>query len=86
MYKYELPAGAAKSSNLEVNEVEVDITDLRTVKEPFDIVQNGFQLERLNVPDDINWDVDTDVRVLVLLRAELGCHLADASDVNALCR
>lgn len=61
VYKYELPKGVTRPSNLEVDEVEVDFTDLRTVKEPFDIVRNGFQLERLEVPDDIDWDVDSDV-------------------------
>ena len=63
VYKYELPQGIDKPSNLEIDEVDVDFTDLRTVEEPFDILRNGFQLERLEVPNDIDWDDDKDVRL-----------------------
>ena len=76
MYKYELPEGVTRPSNLEVDEVGVDFTDLRTVKEPFDIVRNGFQLEWLEVPDDIDWDVDSEVGFRPLLIAECLCSFA----------
>lgn len=61
VYKYELPEGVDRPTNLEINEVEIDINDLRRSDQPFNIVQNGFQLERLKVPDDIDWDDDADV-------------------------
>ena len=62
MYKYELPKGIDKPNNLELDEVEVTVTDLRTVEDThFDIVRNGFQLERFQVPADISWEDDKDV-------------------------
>ena len=61
MYKYELPKGIDKPNNLELDEVEVTVTDLRTVEDThFDIVRNGFQLERFQIPADISWE-DKDV-------------------------
>ena len=61
VYKYMLPAGVHTSNNLEIDEVEVPVTDLRTVDdESFNIVQNGFQFEPFQVPD-IYWDDDKDV-------------------------
>lgn len=67
VYKYELPEDVDRASNLEIDEVEVDFTDLRTGESPFDIVQSGFQLERLQVPKDIDWDDDRDVGLNMLL-------------------
>ncbi len=61
VYKYELPKGIDKPNNLELDEVEVTVTDLRTVEDThFDIVRNGFQLERFQIPADISWE-DKDV-------------------------
>lgn len=62
VYKYELPKGIDTPSNLEFDDVEVSVTDLRTVEDThFDIVRNGFQLERFQVPTDISWEDDKDV-------------------------
>ncbi len=62
VYKYESPKGVDKPNNLELDEVEVPVTDLRTVRGiPFDIVQHGFQLETFQVPAGINWENDEDV-------------------------
>ena len=62
VYKYELPDGIDQPNNLELDEVEVPVTDLRTVEDThFDIVQNGFQLERFQLPVDIDWNSDEDV-------------------------
>ena len=92
VYKYELPEGLDRPSNLEIDEVDVDFTDLRTVQEPFDILRNGFQLERMEVPNDVNWDDDTDVRLILTLRG-LGCRpfdqrmlAADTEEILPTCR
>lgn len=62
VYKYELPKGIDKPNNLELDEVEVTVTDLRTVEDTqFDVVRNGFQLERFQIPADISWEDDKDV-------------------------
>ncbi len=62
VYKYELPKGIDKPNNLELDEVEVTVTDLRSVEDThFDLVRNGFQLERFQIPADISWEDDKDV-------------------------
>jgi len=67
VYKYELPKGIDKPNNLEFDEVEVTVTDLRTVEDThFDIVRNGFQLERFQVPADISWEDDKDVNRIIV--------------------
>lgn len=63
VYKYELPVGVDSPSNLQINEVKIPITDLRAVHENFTIERNGFQLEHLEVPADIDWENDHDVSV-----------------------
>ena len=67
VYKYELPKGVDKPNNLELDEVEVTVTDLRTVENThFDIVRNGFQLEQFQVPADISWQDDQDVNLRIV--------------------
>ena len=62
VYKYELPKDIDKPNNLELDEVEVTVTDLRTVEDThFDIVRNGFQLERFQIAADISCKDDKDV-------------------------
>ena len=60
-YLYEKPETEDRWTNLEQSESEVPLTDLYSVKEKFTLECNGFQLETLHVPDDINWDDDDDV-------------------------
>lgn len=86
VYKYELPQGIDKPSNLEIDEVDIDFTDLRTVEEPFDILRNGFQLERLEVPNDIDWDDDKDVRLSLTLTGLPPWWLQADQTVHAGCR
>ncbi len=47
-----------KASNLEFERHDVAVTDLRSVPEPFSLQQNGFQLERLDVPSDVDWAIE----------------------------
>ena len=47
-----------KASNLEFERHDVTVTDLRSVPEPFSLQQNGFQLERLEVPSDVDWSIE----------------------------
>ena len=62
VYKYELPKDVSTPQNLEYDQVEVPITDLRTAEhQSFNIQHNGFQLEKFQVPADINWQNDKDV-------------------------
>lgn len=64
IYLYEKPEHIDRVTNLEHLEAEVPFTDLRTVENQsgdFTIQRNGFQLEKLHVPSDIDWDNDDDV-------------------------
>ena len=63
VYKYELPVDVGSPSNLQINEVEVPITNLRAVEKTFTIERNGFQLEHFQVPADIDWQDDNDVSI-----------------------
>lgn len=47
--------------NYEREEREVFIADLRRSTENFNLLQHGFQLEELVVPDDIDWSDDKQV-------------------------
>lgn len=40
---------------------DVTVTDLRSIPEPFTLQRNGFQLERLEVPADVDWENDEQV-------------------------
>ena len=48
-------AGVDKASNLEYQESDVKVTDLRSATQPFNLRDNGFQLEKLEVPKDVDW-------------------------------
>ena len=61
-YVYGPPEGQ-KATNIERMEHTVSITDLRSVPQDFTLENNGFQLHRLQVPDDINWDDEQQVRL-----------------------
>ena len=60
-YLYEKPDDEDRWTNLEQSESEVPVTDLYSVTDKFTLERNGFQLEKLHVPDDIDWDDDDDV-------------------------
>lgn len=63
-YLYEKPEDVTKVSNLEHVETEVPFINMRMVedqKKQFTLERNGFQLERLHVPNDIEWTDDDDV-------------------------
>lgn len=63
-YVYEKPESVHRTSNLEHVNTEVGFTDLRTIEDQsgeFTLGRNGFQLEKLHVPSDIDWDDDDDV-------------------------
>ncbi len=66
-YVYEKPENVDRISNLEHVDTEVPFTDLRTIEDQsgeFTLERNGFQLEELHVPSDIDWDDDDDVSSL----------------------
>jgi len=66
-YMYEKPEDVDRISNLEHVNTEVPFTDLRTIEDQsgeFTLDRNGFQLEKLHVPSDIDWDNDDDVSSL----------------------
>ena len=60
VYVYDVPEGK-KASNFERVEQTVPITDLRRVPQDFTLEHNGFQLHRLQVPDDIHWENEQEV-------------------------
>ena len=65
VYKYELPQDVRTPHNLQYDQVEVPIVDIRTTEhQSFNIEHNGFQIENFQVPADINWQNDRDVNVL----------------------
>lgn len=79
-YLYEKPESVSKVTNLEHVEIEVPITDLRTIEDergPFTLHDNGFQLEKLHVPSDIDWTNDDEVGPphQAASRAACGCHI-----------
>ena len=82
IYLYEKPEGVGRVTNLEHIECEVPFTDLRTVEDQsgeFTLQRNGFQLEKLHVPSDIDWQNEQDVSMdlgvcLVCTQACLASH------------
>ncbi len=96
-YVYEKPESVHRTSNLEHVNTEVGFTDLRTIEDQsgeFTLDKNGFQLEKLHVPSDIDWDNDDDVSSLCNPRSSpyaclptqvlpftpaSCCHLADVT-------
>ncbi|KAK9843127.1 hypothetical protein WJX74_007373 [Apatococcus lobatus] len=69
-YLCELPEGKTRANNVDPEDVETTITDLRTVSKEFTLAQNGFRLAQLNVPDDINWQDGAEVKRLYYPRLE----------------
>ena len=61
MYAYELPEGVDRASNLEYELHDVTVTDVRSAPQPFSLQENGFKLEKLEVPKDVDWDNEEEV-------------------------
>jgi len=59
-YLYELPKGQAKRTNFETEDFTFPVTDVRSVQ-PFTLKGNGFQLEKLDQPGDVQWDFEEQV-------------------------
>ena len=74
-YLYELPEGKTKASNVDPDEHDTTVTDLRTVPKDFTLKQNGFRLAKLEVPDDINWQDDAEVCLRVSKPPSSSCYL-----------
>ena len=51
-----------KANNLDPKQYDVTVADLRSAPEAFTLQRNGFQLERLEVPSDVDWDNEEQVR------------------------
>ncbi|CAL8463770.1 g3304 [Coccomyxa elongata] len=62
IYVYDLPEGVDKASNLDWEQHDVTVTDLRTAPQTFTLHENGFQLERFEVPQDIDWQNEQEVK------------------------
>lgn len=52
-------------SNLELQETEVTVHDIRAEENKPSLETNGFGLFKLEVPDDIDWDNKEDVSILI---------------------
>ena len=61
VYAYELPEGVDRASNLEYELHDVTVTDVRSAPQPFSLQENGFKLEKLEVPKDVDWDNEEEV-------------------------
>lgn len=61
-FLYELPEGKTRPSNVDHEEFDTKITDLRTVSKELTLERNGFKLAKLLVPKDINWQDEAEVR------------------------
>ncbi|KAL3161264.1 hypothetical protein ABBQ38_009625 [Trebouxia sp. C0009 RCD-2024] len=85
-YLYEKPESVSKVTNLEHVEIEVPMTDLRTIEDKkgrFTLHDNGFQLEQLHVPSDIDWTNNAEVAARYYPRvADLLKRVAGASRVH----
>ena len=57
----QLRLAGLEANNLNPQQHDVTVTDLRSVPEPFTLQRNGFQLERLRVPPDVNWEDEEQV-------------------------
>ena len=57
---YGVPEGR-KASNFERAEHTVPITDLHSVPQDFTLENNGFELRRLQIPADIDWQNEQEV-------------------------
>ena len=81
-YLYELPKGQTQRTNFETEDFTFPVTDVRSVQ-PFTLKGNGFQLEKLDQPGDVQWDVEEQVPHSSLLQYPAGCHLV--SHVTPIC-
>lgn len=63
LYAYikEAPEGK-EPSNLEKVQRDVDVTDVRPRADSFTLAKNGFELHKLRVPSDIDWQNEAEVR------------------------
>ena len=59
-YLYELPNGQTQRTNFETEDFTFPVTDVRSVQ-PFTLKGNGFQLEKLDQPGDVQWGVEEQV-------------------------
>ena len=59
-YLYKLPKGQTQRTNFETEDFTFPVTDVRSVQ-PFTLKGNGFQLEKLDQPGDVQWDVEEQV-------------------------
>lgn len=73
-YLYELPKGQTQRTNFETEEFTFPVTDVRSVQ-PFTLKGNGFQLEKLDQPGDVQWDVEEQVPHSSLFQYPACCHL-----------
>lgn len=62
-YFCDLPEGITRCSNVDQEEHDTTITDLRTVPQEFSLERNGFKLARLIVRDTIRWQDEAEVRL-----------------------
>lgn len=55
----ELPEGSDRKTNLELEEIATQFSDLRSVEgsATFSLQHNGFTLQRLQNPEEVQWDV-----------------------------
>ena len=75
-YLYELPKGQTQRTNFETEDFTFPVTDVRSVQ-PFTLKGNGFQLEKLDQPGDVQWDVEEQVPHSSLFQYPACCHLTD---------
>lgn len=59
-YLYDLPDGKP-ASNIARDDRTVPISDIRPKLSEFSLSKNGVELHKLSVPEDINWDDETEV-------------------------
>ena len=63
-------ANGGKRTNFETGSFTLPVTSLRTVR-PFTLTRNGFQLETLQHPSEVQWDKEDQVGSCV------GFHMRD---------
>ena len=57
----ELPENVQKRCNVNLEASLVTFSDLRKVPEPFTLLRNGFTLEKMQPPADMQWNDVTQV-------------------------
>ena len=70
-YMKELPEGVHQKTDLELEEVTTQFTDIRSLEHtvPFSLQQNGFTLQRLHCSNDVDWCDTQQVLALLVLNA-----------------